>query len=280
MQLVDMNLEWLKVLPTFSGWVSENWFAFGRIIRWIYSTLPDISPELGFVKPTKPIKYWLLSECDNYLQYYSYSKEGNVKDKREQICELENDPNTILLNPEERIGSVNQVEDLIPSLSIALSYAISAEVNGDTIISADRHFRIFLTMAESLSKKIYTQNSKSKLESSYSFLAVIHLPYIMKQCGSLQHIWESSFQGESILAELKPLVNDQRTNCHFNAGCKYHLKKSLKTIMEANVQQSFSSYIGFNFCSYSSFDEVREILNQNVAISVICDVDKGYFAML
>jgi hypothetical protein len=67
MQLVDMNLEWLKVLPTFSGWVSENWLAFGRIIRWIYSTLPDISPELVFVKPTKPIKYWLLSECDNYL---------------------------------------------------------------------------------------------------------------------------------------------------------------------------------------------------------------------
>jgi hypothetical protein len=49
--------------------------------------------------------------------------------------------------------------------------------------------------------------------------------------------------------------------------------------MEANVQQSFSSYIGFNFCSYSSFDEGRKILNQNVAISVICYVDKGYFAM-
>jgi hypothetical protein len=203
-----------------------------------------------------------------------------VKDKQEQICELENDLNIILLSSEERIGSVNQVEDLISSLSIALSYAMLAEVNGDTIISAERHFCIFLTMAESLSKKIYTQNSKSKLESSYSFLAVIHLPYIMKQYSSLRHIWESSFQGEGILAELKPLVNDQRTNWHLNAGRKHHLKKSLKTIMEANVQQSFSSYIGFNFFSYSCFDEVREMLNQNVAISVICDVDQGYFAML
>eukprot|EP00957_Ditylum_brightwellii_P037581 2842680-Ditylum_brightwellii.AAC.1 len=55
MQLVDMKLEWLKMLPTLSGMVSEHWLAFGCLLRWIYSSLPDISPDVVFLKPTKPI---------------------------------------------------------------------------------------------------------------------------------------------------------------------------------------------------------------------------------
>ena len=37
----DMQLEWLKIIPiggsNFSGWVSENWLAFSRISKWVYS---------------------------------------------------------------------------------------------------------------------------------------------------------------------------------------------------------------------------------------------------
>ena len=113
-------------------------------------------------------------ECDNYLQYYGHSKEGNVNDKRECISQLENDPNSKLLCLEERIGSINQVDDLMSSLSIAVSYAMSTEVNEDIIVSTDRHVCIFLSIAESLLQKIYPQNSNSKLESSYSYLVMMH----------------------------------------------------------------------------------------------------------
>ena len=208
MQLVDMKLEWLKVLPTFSSMVSENWLAFGCLLRWIYSSLPDISPDVVFVKPTKPIHLWLLKECNDYFQYYGLSKEGNVNEKRERILELESNPSSVLLDPEERIGSVLIIEQLMSSLSIALSYAMSDEVDESIIVSTDRHLRIFLSHCEEVSQKLYPDKSKSKLESSYSYLAVLQIVSIMKTYGSVRNLWEGSFQGEGILSEIKPLISD------------------------------------------------------------------------
>eukprot|EP00957_Ditylum_brightwellii_P172321 13118556-Ditylum_brightwellii.AAC.1 len=78
----------------------------------------------------------------------------------------------------------------------------------------------------------------------------------MKQYGSLKHIWEISFKGKGILAELKPLDDDQRTNWHLNAGWKHHLKKIIE------------SYNG------------QDMLDQNVYISTVHDLHHGYFPIL
>eukprot|EP00957_Ditylum_brightwellii_P043938 3333384-Ditylum_brightwellii.AAC.1 len=59
-----------------------------------------------FVKPTKPLHLWLLKEYNGYFQHYGLSKEGNVNEKRERFSELESNPSSMLLNPEERIVSV------------------------------------------------------------------------------------------------------------------------------------------------------------------------------
>ena len=34
--IVDMGLDWCKLLVAASGWVSENYIAFARICKWFY----------------------------------------------------------------------------------------------------------------------------------------------------------------------------------------------------------------------------------------------------
>ena len=280
MQLVDMKLEWLKVLPTFSGMVSENWLAFGFLLRWIYSSLPDISPDVVFVKPTKPIHLWLLKECNDHFQYYGLSKEGNVNEKRERILELESNPSSVLLDPEERIGSVLIIEQLMSSLSIALSYAMSNEVDESIIVSTDRHLHIFFSHCGEVSEKLYPDKSKSKLESSYSYLAVLQIVSIMKTYRCVRNLWEGSFQGEGILSEIKPLISDLRCNWHLNAGQKHHIGKSLKLIMEKYVQDSSESYIPLNHCCYLKTEDVKNMFHEGTALSVVHHIHDDFFIVL
>ena len=38
-QMMKWGLEWLKLIDVKSGWVSENYLAFGRIVKWYYLTI-------------------------------------------------------------------------------------------------------------------------------------------------------------------------------------------------------------------------------------------------
>ena len=51
--IYKLKLEWIKILPintSFGGWVSENWLAFGRILRWAFSTIDDMDSSLDMEK--------------------------------------------------------------------------------------------------------------------------------------------------------------------------------------------------------------------------------------
>ena len=279
-EISDMKLDWLKLLPDFGGWVSENWLAYGRILRWVYSSLDDIAPNYVFVRPNKPIHMWLSVECDNYLRYYGFERNGNVCERRERITTIENDPNIFLQSPEERIGSTASLYDVMQALSIAWSYAMAENVDEETIEQADRHFRIFLSMTEKLTSKLYPNNIKSKLESSYSYLAVLEIVTIMSKYGCVRNVWEGSYQGEGILKELKPIISDLRMNWHVNAGERHHKKKSLKRILETYVEKDTSFYQSINVCKYENQETVIEMFENRKSLSVFHHNKNGYFILI
>ena len=51
--IYELKLEWIKILPintSFGGWTSEYWLAFGRILRWAFSTIDDMDSSLDLEK--------------------------------------------------------------------------------------------------------------------------------------------------------------------------------------------------------------------------------------
>jgi hypothetical protein len=69
----DMKLDWCKVFPVdtskFGSWVSENWISFGRIMKWIYSTIESVAPDFTFIFSTSPVKTWSNKNNEGWLRY-------------------------------------------------------------------------------------------------------------------------------------------------------------------------------------------------------------------
>jgi hypothetical protein len=157
---------------------------------------------------------------------------------------------------------------------------MSNEVDEDIIVATDKICCIFLSICEKIPKKLYPDKSKSKIETSYSYLAVLHVVSIMKSYGSVRNVWEGSFQGEGILSKIKPLISDLRTNWHLNAGRKHHISKSMKIIMDKYVENSLKSYLPINHCCYLNIETVQRMLDDKVAISILHNSHDGYFIIL
>ena len=51
-----MGLDWCKLLDTESGWVSDNYLAFDRIVKWYYSPLSLLDLDTPYVEPLNPVK--------------------------------------------------------------------------------------------------------------------------------------------------------------------------------------------------------------------------------
>eukprot|EP00957_Ditylum_brightwellii_P118877 9066560-Ditylum_brightwellii.AAC.1 len=50
--------------------------------------------------------------------------------------------------------------------------------------------------------------------------------------------------------------------------------------MDRSMNKAVSSYVSSNFRCYSCLDELQEMLDQNVSISIVHDLHRGYFAMM
>eukprot|EP00957_Ditylum_brightwellii_P193265 14715154-Ditylum_brightwellii.AAC.1 len=74
-----MKFDWCKIFSAhsdkFGAWISEIWCSFARIMKWLYSLIDDVAPDLNFVQPSKPIEQWNARECANYLKYFAFHVE-------------------------------------------------------------------------------------------------------------------------------------------------------------------------------------------------------------
>ena len=58
----ELGLDWCKIITSQSGWVSDNYLGYSRIVKWCYfpvSILRDKdSLEDKYVEPNIPVKHW------------------------------------------------------------------------------------------------------------------------------------------------------------------------------------------------------------------------------
>eukprot|EP00957_Ditylum_brightwellii_P047475 3605570-Ditylum_brightwellii.AAC.1 len=59
-------------------------------------------------------------------------------------------------------------------------------------------------------------------------MALLSIPEVIRDYGSLQNIWEGSYVGEGFLSKIKSLIKDLHSNWHINAGLRHHRKKAMK----------------------------------------------------
>ena len=183
----DMKLDWCKVFPVetskFGSWVSENWISLGRIMKWIYSSIESVAPDFTFIFPTSPVETWSNKQNEGWLRYYGLSSQGNQLEKRQQV--LDNYNSDKLESPEERSGSIQNIEFLLSSISSMLSLIMSKKQQVNYVSEIDRHIRIFLHHINLLDGIINRSISKPYLESSYSYLALLQFPTMIKKYGSV-----------------------------------------------------------------------------------------------
>ena len=87
-----MKLDWCKVIQVESGWVSENYIAFYRIMKWYYHPIRIFGEDEPFVEPEVPVSHWILPICKKWLGVRGLSMKGRVKELRDKITELKNQP--------------------------------------------------------------------------------------------------------------------------------------------------------------------------------------------
>ena len=283
--IADMKLDWCKVFSVetdkFGGWVSENWCSLGRIMKWVYSAFDNIIESDEYEEPKKNVKYWTTKECDQYLRHYGLKTNGKAEERRNLVQKVYFDDSVPKLSFEERYGSTKQVQQVVESLSAVLSHIMSPDVDEKIIHESDRHIRIFLHNLEILDEVINKDRKKSKLQSSYSFLASLQLVDVMREHGSLRNVWEGTYIGEGILAKVKPLITDLHTNWHINAGRKYNRMKILNKILLQYVSESEkASLLGRNYCTYINDSHARDLFNNQKPLSVLCLNNGEYITVL
>ena len=67
LSLTDLSLEWCKIIASEFGWVSDNYLAYSRIIKW-FSHPISMSKDTDllkdkYVEPNTPVKHWYVKIC-------------------------------------------------------------------------------------------------------------------------------------------------------------------------------------------------------------------------
>ena len=84
--IIELKLNWCKLLPynkgTFGGWVVENWIAYLRICKWIYSQIQCLKTDSLYEEPKKPQIRWTMKQNNEWLEARGLTYDGNTLELR------------------------------------------------------------------------------------------------------------------------------------------------------------------------------------------------------
>ena len=123
--IADLKLKWCKTVPyrqgTFGGWVSENYVAAGKIIKWFYSDITNIAEMEEFVEPDSPQIKWTKKQNEGWLKMHGMDLKGTAAKLSVRIHKCMEDPN----GPPPLTKDLNIDEKDVAQLTVALSAMLS-----------------------------------------------------------------------------------------------------------------------------------------------------------
>ena len=257
--IVNMGLEWCKLIDTEAGLVSDNYLAFARIMKWYYYPLLQIE-----------------------YKDVSTQKSRNVPCSVEVIHEAVGGLLAVIKCVMSRVVSVANTPRIMERcIKIYLS----------AIHRIDQSIHIDKSGGKDSSKSAkYVPYWLSK----YNYLSLLNLPDTMREYRPLINLWEGSNQGEGYLRYAKPsIVNIHSKNWQVNALRNLQNKQSLDVIVDYYVQHACTdedvktSYgslrrdrVAKMYVTYKTINEYFTILRRNLPFSFIRTNKKQYYVVI
>ena len=237
--IYNMKLEWCKIIPlcpnmTFGGYVSENWAAVGRLICWLYQTIPTLlsDEEVDTADPDKPLKRWTAAEIRKWLVLHGLKRSGKINELRQRIAPYF-DANRPIPIP-DIISKYKCPPDVIRNTIVSMSQMISRlmqpKCSKESIKESNAYIHLYLNFLASWTQYTIPSNGKPLWLSSYSMLNLLNLPSVMESHGPLRNYWEGSTMGEGILKRVKENYSRMSPNWHMSLTRRTLQHRSLHQI--------------------------------------------------
>ena len=260
----SLHLSWLPVIPfkggRIGGWVSENYMAFTRIMKWAYSVLEIISS-----KDNDSIKNWTIKQCKIWIKRVGEKPpKTNVDGLRKFIRKyIERHPGNYSELLLKQSGSVEDVKRTVSSLNSMISRVMTQESTPSRVKDLDRHIKLFLSYFSSLDARIDPNRKLPTWISCYNFLCLLNLPRNMDMYGPLRNLSELDIQGEGFIQHAKSTITDVYSK-HWNYNCmkNIHIQRTMNYFWKKHSGQDIfkSDFETFSsmrtFVKYKSFADV------------------------
>jgi hypothetical protein len=166
-QIQKLALEFCKALPfgkgTLGGFVSENHMMFARVGKWFFASIESLTEEEPYVEPTTPVECWYVKPLSEWLKARHYAHSGLKAILLERVKKLMNQPG----GPPDPLppmkGQVSLVKDLVSSLTSMVAHLMVQTTDENSIQSAERHLKMYLSSYAKLEKTI-REHSKQIIE--------------------------------------------------------------------------------------------------------------------
>ena len=284
-----LNLSWVKTMlfsgNKLGGWISENYVAHGRILKWFYgwmdmATASEKSTDDAVVLEDDHSK-WKVHTMRTWLRVRELLPIKNAKhaDLKKQIQDEMDNPN----GPREPVASrgiePRFVRDMLEALQCMLSILMSpTESHHDEsiIATSTRYIKIFLTLFGHCDKALHSGQGTDKYKwvASYNFLSLLNLPTVIHHFGCLRNLWEGGIHGEGSLRAIKPYAGQgmKEKNWHVNLINKVHQARNRKELMtRMSDNESMSDVVDAHrekIFVYKTEDEATDAFEKGKPLSV------------
>ena len=274
--LDKLKLSWMKTLPhkagKFGGWVSENYLAMSRLLKWFYSSLDLIASDAApWHQPEKPQAKWSVVDNKAWLQLRGFptsKKNAAALTAEVKHCMTEVDPPPPVIAMSA--GPVETVMATVASLDEMISMIMVPEVtNGECYSALDRKTRMFLTHFADMEERLPLRKRLPTWLSCYNFLSLLNLPDVIRDYGPIRNIWEGAAQGEGVLRFVKPNVSNGMRRAWEKATMKTLMrKKSVGEVVDLTVgTHEFVASKENRAKSHHPHDITLEILDDTMRLS-------------
>ena len=215
-EMIAMNLPWCKLIAygttgKFGGWVSENYLAFSRLLKWFYLNaimqLPENNREYQI--PSRPVQTWSNSQCREFMSEYSVTCDGTPEAIKQAIQTRRDE--LVRGNIPPRRASKDDVIDKTARLADMLQLAMKADIIKEEIRQLDLSIRLFLHAVHKFDNNFnkYPAGHEKYTPvwvTKYNFLSLLKLPDTIRQFGPVRGYWEGGAIGEGFLRSIKPEI--------------------------------------------------------------------------
>jgi hypothetical protein len=288
-----LKLSWMKTLPCkagkFGGWVSENYVAISRVLKWFYSSLALIASDPApWVEPNKPPEKWTIVDNRAWLTLHGFPSSDLCASKLKAkvlhcMTEVHPFPPEVAMSA----GPVETVMLTVSTLDEMISLIMVESTPGEEHCSIlERKIRVFLTHFADMEEKLPLKKKLPSWLSCYNFHLLLNLPDAIRNYGPIRNIWEGAAQGEGVLRFVKPNVSNGMRRAWENATMKALMrKKSMLEVADSTIGthefvESRETSDKLCHCYDASLESLDDLLEQsNVVFSCVMLDDKRWGAM-